>query len=103
MERTPVQSSNLVSIGYDADLGVLEVEFKCSEKGDKARNSNPVYQYSGVPDFIAEELMRSETKGSYLHREIKPHYACKKVEFKCSEKGDDEEDGPEDGVLSTTS
>ena len=47
MNRQPVQSSNLASIGYDSDQMVLEVEFK----------SGKVYQYHGIPFYVYSDLM----------------------------------------------
>jgi hypothetical protein len=39
MERTPVTSTDILSVGYDPDQELLEVEFI----------RGAVYQYSGVP------------------------------------------------------
>jgi hypothetical protein len=39
MDRTPVSSSNLSSVGYDPDEQILEIEF----------NGGRVYQYYDVP------------------------------------------------------
>jgi len=61
MDRVPVQSSNLASVGYDISTSVLEIEF---------RNGN-VYQYYGVPAQVYEELMNAGSKGSYFHRNIR--------------------------------
>jgi hypothetical protein len=61
MDRTPVTSTDLASIGYDADSSTLEVEF-C--KGG-------VYQYFGVPADIFESLMAAPSKGSYFNQTIK--------------------------------
>jgi hypothetical protein len=64
MDRTPVSSSNLSSVGYDEEDRVLEIEF----------NSGGVYQYYDVPPRIYEELMDASSHGSYFHREIKDNY-----------------------------
>ena len=61
MDRTPVVSSNIESIGYDSNSKILEVEF----------TNMSVYRYYEVPEDVYEELMAAESKGSYLHREIK--------------------------------
>jgi len=42
MKRVPVRSSNLISVGYDSALRVLEAEFK----------HGSVYQYFGVPSMV---------------------------------------------------
>jgi len=65
MERIPVQSSNILSIVYDANSSTLEIEFK----------SGSIYQYSGVPEQEYEGLMSSASKGRYLNTYIKDRYA----------------------------
>jgi hypothetical protein len=61
MYRTPVSSSNLASVGYDASTQVLEVEF----------NDRSIYQYFGVPSEVYEGLMSASSHGQYLDRVIK--------------------------------
>jgi len=69
MERTPVSSSNVSSIGYDADSQTLEVEF----------NNGAVYQYSGVPEHEYHGIMNSDSKGKYLHSNVKNRYSFSKL------------------------
>jgi hypothetical protein len=66
MERIAVDSSNVVSVGYDE--GTLEVEF-----------NSGIYCYYDVPEYIFEELMASDSKGSYLHRNVKNSYSYEQV------------------------
>ncbi|MBI5446565.1 MAG: KTSC domain-containing protein [Deltaproteobacteria bacterium] len=61
MERTPVQSSNLASVGYDEATATLEVEFQGSG----------VYQYFGVAAFVFEGLMSAGSKGSYFDQHVR--------------------------------
>lgn len=61
MERVPVSSTNLASVGYDASSAVLEVEF----------NHGGVYQYSGVPEEIHQGLMCAGSHGTYFDQFIK--------------------------------
>lgn len=61
MERTPVSSSNLESIGYDERTNTLEVAFL----------NGTIYQYSGVPASIYKGLMLASSHGSYLDRHVK--------------------------------
>ena len=68
MDREPVNSSNVVSVGYDPSSETLEVEFK-----------NGVYQYYNVPEFMYDRLMQSASIGKFVNAEIKPSYACSKV------------------------
>ena len=68
MERQAVSSSDVASVGYDSDSQTLEVEFL----GGK------VYQYYNVPEFHFERMLQGSV-GTYLTREIKPHFACSQV------------------------
>ena len=68
MERKPVNSSNLISVGYDLKSKTLEIEFK-----------NGIYQYIGVPIGIYESLMKAQSKGKYFHRFIRGRFPDKKV------------------------
>ena len=61
MNREPVQSSNLASVGYDISTSVLEVEFL----------NGSVYQYYGVPAQVHEGLMNAGSKGSYFYQNIR--------------------------------
>jgi KTSC domain len=69
MERTPVTSSNIREIGYDSDNQILELEF----------NDGSVYQYSGVPANEYEGIMNADSKGKYLHANIKNRYPYTKL------------------------
>jgi hypothetical protein len=69
MDRTPVASSNLASVGYDRELQVLEIEFL----------NGSVYQYFNVTEDVWEQLMASSSKGSFLNQQIKPFYAYQRV------------------------
>ena len=62
MERIPVQSSTLASVGYDPDSSILEIEFN---------SGGGVYQYFGVPEFVHEGLMSAGSKGAYFDHHIK--------------------------------
>lgn len=63
MERVPVSSSNILSIGYDQDSQTLEVEF----------TNMSVYQYHGVSPEVHEAFMAAESKGAFLHQTIKQY------------------------------
>lgn len=62
MDRQRVSSSSIVSVGYDQQAAVLEVEF----------SGNRVYQYLDVPPEEFDELLHAESKGRYVNRVIKP-------------------------------
>lgn len=65
MKREPVISSNIQSVGYDAEKQVLEVEFK----------SGGVYRYVGVNAETHEGLMRAASTGGYFAKHIRGKYA----------------------------
>lgn len=60
MERTKVRSSNLASIGYDAESHILEVEFK----------TRTVYQYFNVPESVFVAFMNAQSHGKFLNEYI---------------------------------
>ncbi len=64
MNRTPVSSSNVASVGYDQNTMTLEVEFM---KGS-------VYQYFDVPESEYSNLIGAESVGRYLNQNIKGNY-----------------------------
>jgi hypothetical protein len=61
MNRLPVSSSSIISVGYDQALNVLEVEFV----------GGGVYQYHGVPPETFQELLSAESLGKYVNQIIK--------------------------------
>lgn len=69
MDRTAVSSSNISAIGYDLDSEMLEVEF----------TNGVVYSYSGVPLGEYEGFMNADSKGKYLHANIKGRYPYTKL------------------------
>ena len=69
MERQPVTSSNIRSIGYDASTFTLEVEF----------HNGRVYQYSGVPESAYVGLVQAASHGSYFHQHIRDRYSYVEV------------------------
>jgi hypothetical protein len=68
MERTPVVSSNIASVGYDPAQQILEVAF----------HSGRIYQYHNVPQRIYQGLMQAPSHGRYFDSFIKkagyPYY-----------------------------
>lgn len=61
INRIPVASSNIATVGYDKETHILEIEF----------HHGAIYQYVGVPEEVYEELMNSPAKGSFFMNEIK--------------------------------
>ena len=66
MDRQPVTSSNLASVGYDPTAETLEVEFK----------NGLIYQYYNVPQIMSDQLMQAPSIGTFFNTNIKNVYAC---------------------------
>jgi hypothetical protein len=69
MDRTPVQSSNLRSVGYDPVRRILEIEF----------HDGGVYQYQSVDPSVYNGLMSAGSHGSFFHAYVKNIYPYRKV------------------------
>ncbi|MFC1696873.1 KTSC domain-containing protein [Nanoarchaeota archaeon] len=69
MERTNVNSSNIKSIGYDEQNGILEIEFL----------SGGIYQYSKVSKETYNALMNASSKGKFFATFIKDKYPTIKI------------------------
>lgn len=78
MEREPVESSNLESVGYDPTTQVLEVEFRANGR---------VYQYYDVPAEVYDELMEADSHGRYFDTNIRDSYHYREVQDRRSDKG----------------
>lgn len=68
IDRIPVQSSNVKSVGYDPDSKTLAIEFK----------DGSVYHYHDVESSAHEELMGSKSIGKHIHSAIKGNYKFSK-------------------------
>jgi hypothetical protein len=64
MQRQPISSSNLKTVGYDANTQTLEIEF----------HQGGVYQYDDVPENVYRGLLEAESAGTYFYREIRDNY-----------------------------
>ncbi len=69
MYRQRVQSSAVVSVGYDKKRRVLEVEVE----------GGAVYQYLDVPAREYFALISADSVGRYYNQEIKTGYEFRKV------------------------
>lgn len=70
MERQPVSSSSLASVGYDPGSETLEVEFVATGK---------VYEYYNVPQFMYERLVEASSIGQFFNADIKNAYPCNPI------------------------
>ncbi len=62
MERLPVDSTSIATIGYDPELRILELEF---------RQTGEVYQYFDVPPQEYGAFLQAESKGTHLNQQFK--------------------------------
>ena len=69
MNRTPVTSTNINSIGYDPQSAVLEVEF----------TSGDIYQYLDVPEHLYQRFFNASSHGQFLNDHIRYNYRYQKV------------------------
>jgi len=69
MERQPVKSRILRSVGYDDSTKIMEIEFQ----------NGLVYQYTGVPPKIYADLMHAGEIGKYFSEKVRPKFQTKQV------------------------
>ncbi len=69
MERKPVTSSNIKSVGYNEVKRILEIEF----------NNGSIYEYSSVPKEVYDSLINASSKGKYFNVSIKKGFAYRRV------------------------
>ena len=61
MNRSPVESSDIASIGYDPATHTLEIEFQ----------TGALYEYQGVPADTHAQLMSAPSHGRYFNQHVK--------------------------------
>src|SRR5258708_2199221 len=71
MQRWPVESSQIASVGYDPAKQVLEIEFK---------RGNAVYHYAQVSSEVYEELMAAKSVGKFFNAEIRDKFLYHRLE-----------------------
>lgn len=71
MNRQPVTSSQLVSVGYDLPTKVLEIQFKPTR--NKPDQPGSIYQYRNVPPQLHEKLMKADSVGKFFTENVKPY------------------------------
>jgi hypothetical protein len=64
MQRQPVRSERIHSVGYDRATRAVEVEFV----------DGNVYRYTPVPVYVFRELLDAPSKGDYVESVIKPRF-----------------------------
>ena len=66
----PVESSNIWSIGYDAEQNCMEIEF----------HDGRVYRYDCVPPEIHDGLVEAESIGQFFHGNVRDKYRSTRVD-----------------------
>lgn len=69
MEREPVKSTTVGSVGYEGESKTLEIEFQ----------SGAVYQYFDVPETVHKGLLSAESKGQCFNNEIRDEYTFERL------------------------
>lgn len=64
IQRTPVVSSSLASIGYDEREQVLEIEFR----------NGGIYRYSGITKEFFTQFMSANSKGRFFALKIRGRF-----------------------------
>lgn len=70
MQRIPVESSDIVSIGYDSREHVLEIEF----------GGHRIYRYFEVPEDVYRLFLRADSYGGYFNAHINKYYKYRRVD-----------------------
>jgi len=69
-DMTPVSSSMIESVGYDADNRELHVQFV---------STGEIYVYYNVEEWVYTEMISAGSVGSYFHANIKDAYEFGKL------------------------
>ena len=65
---TPVESSNIISVGYDETTSSMYVNYPSG-----------TYKYDGVEKSVYESLLTSTSKGRFMNENIKGQYNYSRV------------------------
>lgn len=69
MNRQPVTSSNVESVGYDDDSFTLEIVFR----------NGSIYQYFDVPRSVYDMMLQADSPGRFLHEQIRGVYRYARI------------------------
>lgn len=65
---TPVESSNIISVGYDETTSSMYVNYPSG-----------TYKYDGVDKSVYESFLTSPSKGRFMNENIKGQYNYSRV------------------------
>lgn len=85
VELQKVESSNIAEIGYDANSGRLRVRFI---------SSGGLYEYDDVPKNVAEDFLKSDSKGRFFHKNIRHQHVGKKIDETKEDEAANDADSP---------
>lgn len=69
-QRVSVESACITSVAFDSEARVLQLEF----------TNGHVYEYSDVPATVCADLLSAPSKGAFVTRFIRGHFAFRRVE-----------------------
>ncbi len=75
IKRTPVQSSNVVSVGYSRHLHALEIEFV----------RGAVYRFLDVQPRLYRQLLAADSKGRFIAENLRGKYRFVRVRVRHGE------------------
>ena len=76
IDREPVKSTSVASVGYNDLSGTLEIEFR----------NGSVYRYYDVPEQIYRDLIAASSLGRFINKKVKPYFAYKEIAEKNGQK-----------------
>jgi hypothetical protein len=82
MIRSSIESTMMVSVGYDARLAILEIEFR----------SGDIYEYRDVPELVYRGLLKAPSKGRFFHTRIDSKFTFIQINV-ARDSADDDADG----------
>ncbi|MBN3744648.1 KTSC domain-containing protein [Burkholderia sp. Se-20373] len=96
IDTLPVESSQIHSIGYDAESETLAVRFKDRRTG----GPTSLYHYTGFTQANFDALKGADSIGSHFYKHIKPFdqrfpYVCIEKMPAAAQPASDSEDGSE--------
>ena len=69
IQRAPVESSSIASVGYGRTSKLLEIEFR----------SGAIYRYRAVPESIFTAFSTARSKGNFFSTQVRGKYAFDKL------------------------
>jgi len=69
IQRQPVESSALATVGYSKHLRALEIEFR----------DGLIYRYLEVPPPVYRQLLSAESKARFYNKQVRGKYRCLRV------------------------